>query len=164
MIIRPATVCGYAPRLRLDLTVNILTNHAYHNRQIKLFGGDQLRPNIHVEDMADLYVKVLALPGERIDGKTYNAGYENFSVKEISSIVRRVVGEEVETVQVPTQDQRSYHISSEKIRQELGFVPRYGIEDAVRSLLDAFEQGKVPDAMDRDEYYNIQTMQKASLT
>lgn len=124
LILRPATVCGYSPRLRLDLTVNILTNHAVSNRLIKVFGGQQMRPNIHIKDMAALYVQALEWPGEKIDGCIFNAGYENLRVAEIAKMVREVVGPEVQIVTTPTDDNRSYHISSEKIRRELGFVPQ----------------------------------------
>ena len=88
LILRPATVCGYSPRLRLDLTVNILTNHAVNNNRIKVFGGDQKRPNIHIEDVADLYVESLSYPKEKIAGQIFNAGYENHSVRQIADLVK----------------------------------------------------------------------------
>jgi nucleoside-diphosphate-sugar epimerase len=163
LILRPATVCGWAPRLRLDLTVNILTNHGFHNRRIKVFGGAQLRPNIHVDDMVDLYLLSLSLPGHRIDGQILNAGYENHSVEEIAGIVRSVLGPDVEIERTPTDDMRSYQISSERIRRELGFVPRRTIEDAARSLVDAFAAGRVPEPMDDSRYYNVRRMQEIEL-
>jgi len=163
LIIRPATVCGYSPRLRLDLTVNILTNHAINNKKITVFGGQQLRPNIHIEDMTDLYIQSLELPDELIDGKVFNAGYENHTVSEIARMVRDVIGEEVEIVTTPTDDNRSYHVSSEKIKEELGFIPKHTIEDAVRELKGAFEAGKLPNSMSDIRYYNIKTMQSINL-
>jgi nucleoside-diphosphate-sugar epimerase len=163
LVLRPATVCGYSPRLRLDLAVNILTNHAVNNKKITVFGGQQKRPNIHIEDMADLYVKTLAWPDEAIDGKIFNAGYENHKVLEIAEVVRDVVGEDVEVVTTPTDDHRSYHISSAKIKQELDFEPKHTIEDAVRDLLDAFQADKIPNAMTGIQYYNIKTMQALRL-
>lgn len=163
LILRPATVCGYAPRLRLDLTVNILTNHAVNNGVIRVFGGGQMRPNIHIDDMTDLYVESLRWPVEKIDGGVYNAGYQNFRVSEIADMVRNVVGMNVEVRTEPTEDNRSYHVSSEKIRRELGFVPKRSIEQAARDLLDAFTAGKVPDAMTADKYYNIKRMQNLQL-
>lgn len=162
LILRPATVCGYSTRLRLDLTVNILTNHAVTNRLIKVFGGDQMRPNIHIEDMTDLYLKSLQWPAESVDGRIFNAGYENFKVREIAQMVRNVVGD-VEITTLPTDDNRSYHISSEKIRRELGFRPRHSIEDAVRDLVAAFNSGKIPNSMTDLRYYNIKTMQAVHL-
>ena len=115
--LRPATVCGYAPRLRLDLTVNILTSHAVNNNRITVFGGEQLRPNLHVEDMTDLYLMLLDAPDEVVDRKVWNAGYQNLKVREIADMVRDKVGPEVEIAVTPTDDHRSYHVSSEKIRR-----------------------------------------------
>ncbi|OGW53585.1 MAG: UDP-glucose 4-epimerase [Nitrospirae bacterium RBG_13_43_8] len=163
LILRPATVCGYSPRLRLDLTVNILTNHAVNKGEITVFGGQQLRPNIHIEDASDLYVGGLEWPDEAIDGKIFNAGYENHRVIEIAEMVRGVVGREVKITTTPTNDNRSYHISSEKIQHELGFVPKHTIEDAVRDLVAAFRDGKIPDPMTDIRYYNIKTMQAVHL-
>jgi nucleoside-diphosphate-sugar epimerase len=162
--IRSATVCGYSPRLRLDLTVNILTTHAVHRGTITVFGGEQKRPNIHIEDITDLYVDLLSRPERQIAGKTWNAGYENHRVSEIAEMVRNVVGpERVKVVTSPTNDHRSYHISSEKIRRELGFVARRNLEGAIRDLTGAFHAGKIPNAMDDMRYYNVKTMQALNL-
>jgi nucleoside-diphosphate-sugar epimerase len=164
VILRPATVCGYSPRLRLDLAVNILTNHAVNNRKITVFGGEQRRPNVHIEDMTDLYVQSLLWEDEAIDGQIFNAGYENHRVSEIADIVRGVVGQDVEIVATPTNDNRSYHISSEKIRRQLGFSPRHTIQEAVSGLVNAFEAGKIPDSMTDSRYYNIKKMQEVKLS
>jgi nucleoside-diphosphate-sugar epimerase len=161
--LRPATVCGYSPRLRLDLSVNILTNHAINKGKITVFGGSQLRPNFHVRDCAELYVKLLSYPSEKIDGKVFNAGYQNLSINEIAELVRSVIGKNVEIVSTPTDDNRSYHISSERIKNELGFEPRYSIEDAVKDLKAAFESGKITDPMSNPLYYNIKRMQEVHL-
>ena len=162
--LRPATVCGYSPRLRLDLSVNILTNHAYTNGKIRVFGGSQYRPNIHIEDVTDLYVEMLKLPAEKIAGKTWNAGYENQSINEIAEIVQTNVGREgVEIAREPTNDLRSYRISSEKIKNDIGFVPEHSIADAVTDLVSAFNAGKIPASMTDPKYYNIKTMQAISL-
>ena len=159
--IRPATVCGYSPRLRLDLTVNILTNHAVNKGYITVFGGEQRRPNIHIEDITDLYVQLLTQSNEEIAGKIWNAGYQNHKVKEIAEIVRDVIGNNsVEIVVTPTDDHRSYHISSEKIKKELGFEPKHSIEDAVRNLKTAFNAGRIPNSLNDKRYYNIKMMQK----
>jgi len=164
LILRPATVCGYSPRLRLDLTVNILTNHAVNNNRIKVFGGDQKRPNIHIEDVADLYVQSLEYPKEKIAGEIFNAGYENHSVRQIADLVKENLGRQnIEIVVEPTNDNRSYHISSEKIKRVLGFQPKHSIGEAVRDLKNAFDQGKIPDPMTDMRYYNIKTMQKVNL-
>lgn len=159
LILRPATVCGYSPRLRLDLTVNILTNHAINNGVIKVFGGAQKRPNIHIEDMTDLYIKSLEWTSEKINGKIFNAGYHNQTVLEIANIVREVVGPNVRIETFPTNDNRSYHISSEKIKKELGFEAKRSIQDAVNDLTVAFKTGKVSNPMTDERYYNIKRMQ-----
>jgi nucleoside-diphosphate-sugar epimerase len=161
--LRPATVCGYAPRLRLDLTVNILTNHAINNGRITVFGGEQLRPNIHVDDMTDLYLLLLERPDEAVGGKTWNAGYHNLKVRAIADMVRDEVGEKVDIVVTPTDDHRSYHVSSEKIRRDLGFIAGRTVKDAIIDLKNAFAAGKVPNSMTDDRYYNIKRMQTLKL-
>lgn len=163
LTLRPATVCGYAPRLRLDLSVNILTNHAINNGVIRVFGGAQKRPNIHIGDVTDLYVKSLEWPADSIDGRVFNAGYDNHSIMGLAEIVRSVVGNQVEIRTEPTNDMRSYHISSEKIRRELGFVPQHRLEDAVSDLAAAFRAGLIPNPMTDVRYYNIKTMQSIRL-
>lgn len=163
LVLRPATVCGFSSRLRLDLTVNILTNHAVNNRLIRVFGGEQMRPNIHIEDMTDLYVNTLRLPADRIDGRVFNAGYQNHRVRDLAEVVRRVVGDHVEVRTEPTDDHRSYHVSSDRIRRELGFEPTRTIEMAVKDLLEAFNAGRIPNAMTDDRYYNIRRMQRLNL-
>jgi nucleoside-diphosphate-sugar epimerase len=163
LILRPATVCGYAPRLRLDVSVNILTNHAVNNRVIRVFGGKQVRPNIHIDDMTDLYVQTVSLPSEKIDGKIYNAGYYNQTIDEIAETVRDVVGEDVAIRVEPTNDHRSYRINSDLIRAELGFAAQRDVGTAVRGLCSAFERGLIPNSMDDPRYFNIKTMQLVGL-
>lgn len=168
LVLRPATVCGYSPRLRLDLSVNILTNHAINKGKIAVFGGEQKRPNIHIEDMTDLYVKTLEYSDEKINGEIFNAGFYNMRMKEIAEVVKRVVSSELgkkglEIVTTSTDDNRSYHISSEKIKRDLGFVARRSIEDAVKDLCDAFKKGKIPNPLEDKRYYNIKTMQAIGL-
>jgi nucleoside-diphosphate-sugar epimerase len=161
--IRPATVCGYSRRQRLDVVVNILSNLAYHNRKISVFGGKQLRPNIHISDMVDAYVALLDAPDEKIAGQIFNAGYENQSVEELAVLVRDVMGEDVQLIQTPTDDNRSYHISSARIRDVLGFVPRHSIRDAVVDMKRAFDNGLLPNSLTDERYFNIKRMQSAKL-
>ncbi len=169
VVIRPATICGYSPRLRLDLTVNILTNHAVSNRRITIFGGAQKRPNLHIEDMTDLYVELLALPAAMLAGRTFNAGYQNHTVADLGSMVRGVVVREIprlapiDIATSPSNDLRSYHISSEKIARELGWRPKRTVEDAVADLCRAFQAGNIPDAMTDIRYINVKTVQAAKL-
>jgi nucleoside-diphosphate-sugar epimerase len=161
--IRPATVCGYSPRQRLDVVVNILTNLGYNKGEISVFGGSQLRPNIHIDDMAEAYVALLAAPDKLVDGKVFNAGYENHSVLQLAEMVQRNVGEHVKLKVQPTNDLRSYHVSSKKIKEELGFEPAHSIEDAVVDLIHAFKAGKLPNSLEDPRYFNIKMMQKVSL-
>lgn len=167
--IRPATVCGYSPRMRMDLSVNILTNHAVNNNKITVFGGSQLRPNLHIKDMCNLYQMLVELPAEKIAGQTFNAGYQNLSIMDIALVVRKVVKEEfsekgdIEVVTTPTDDIRSYHINSEKIARVIGFRPQFTIEDAVRDLCKAFKAGLLPESMTDDAYFNVKRMKRLGI-
>ena len=161
--IRPATVCGYSPRQRLDVVVNILTNLAYHNREITVFGGEQLRPNIHIHDMVESYLALLNATQQQVAGKIYNVGYENQPVRVLAETVREVVGEDVQLITTPTDDNRSYHISSQKILADLGFAARHTIRDAVEDLLTAFQQGHLPNSLEDEAYFNIRRMQSLNL-
>lgn len=169
VVIRPATVCGYSPRQRFDLTVNILTNHGFNLNRITVFGGTQTRPNIHIADITDLYCLLLELPSEQIAGKIYNAGYQNRTIADIAGIVQNVMVCEfpqkakVKITTVPSNDPRSYRISSEKIKKELNYIPQRTIEDAVRDLIAAFQAGKLKDSMTNIHYYNIKTMKAINL-
>jgi nucleoside-diphosphate-sugar epimerase len=161
VVIRPATVCGYAPRLRLDLVVNILTIHALVNRRIKVFGGDQLRPNIPVRDMVRAYLTLLDARRNLVDGEAFNAGLENYTVKQLAEMVRDTLEDPGIAIEfMPTDDPRSYHINSDKIRRQLDFTPRYTIADAVRELGHAYRAGWMKDPMQNPAYYNIRTMQR----
>lgn len=164
LILRSATVCGYAPRLRLDLTVNMLTAQALCSRHISVFGGHQVRPHIHIDDITDVYVRALDWPSDKVDGAVYNVGCHNRRVTEIAESVRAVVGEDVQIETLPITDRRSYHISSSKIARELGFTPHRDVRDAVQDLVQAFHAGKMPDPMTDDRYYNIRRMQRLMLT
>jgi nucleoside-diphosphate-sugar epimerase len=166
VIFRPATVCGYAPRLRLDLSVNILTNHAFTNNKITVFGGSQLRPNLHVQDYADLCKLLLVAPTEKIANQIFNCGYQNMSIMEIAHMVKKVVEQEfpqkapIDIVTTRTDDNRSYHINSDKIKKTLGFAPKHTIEEAVRDLCRAFRDGKIPNSFSDDRFYNVRTLKK----
>jgi len=146
--IRPATLCGFAPRQRMDLSVNILTNHA----------------NLHIQDMVDLYKILLTVPNAKIAGQIFNAGFQNMSIMEIAQIAKRVVQEmfpekgEIPIVTTPTDDIRSYHVNSDKIQRVLGFKPKHSIEDAVRDLCTAFKAGKLPNSMDDTFYFNVRRL------
>jgi len=164
--IRSAAVCGYSPRQRLDLSVNSLTNLAVNEGTITVSGGRQTRPDIHIDDLCDLYAMLLDLPAELIAGETFNAGYRNASIAEIAEVVRKVVSsevpgrEQIDVVTLPSDDIGCCRISSEKIARKLGFKPKRGVEDAVRDLVRAFAQGLLPSSLEDPKYFNIRTLQE----
>ncbi len=164
--IRPATLCGYAPRTRLDLSVNILTNHAVNKNQITVFGGTQKRPNLHVQDMVDLYKLLLTVPNEKIAGQIFNAGVQNMSIMDIALTAKRIVQElfpekgEIPIITTPSDDLRSYHVNSDKIQRMLGFRPKRNVEDAIRDLCMAFKAGKLPNSMDDTFYFNVRRLKE----
>jgi nucleoside-diphosphate-sugar epimerase len=167
--IRPATVCGYSPRMRFDLTINILTNHAVNRGVITVFGGTQKRPNIHVDDVTELYVKLLEYPDKLIAGEIFNAGYENFTVAQLAGFVKTVVEQEfpekapIQITTTPSNDNRSYHVSSKKILEKLGWKPKRSIEDAVRGLCQAFKDGRFKDSMSDESFVNVKVIKKLGL-
>jgi nucleoside-diphosphate-sugar epimerase len=161
--IRPATVCGYSTRQRLDVVVNILTNLAFHKREISVFGGKQYRPNIHIKDMVAAYLLLIEAPKEKIAGEIFNVGFENQTVSELSETVKMVVGDDVKLITTPTNDNRSYHISSEKIKNKLGFVATHSIEEAASDLKNAFETGLLPNSFTDNKYFNIKVMNSIEL-
>lgn len=169
VVVRPATVCGYSPRMRFDLTVNILTNHAVNKGKITVFGGEQYRPNIHVDDIAELYVQLLDLPAEQIAGETFNAGYQDYKVSQLAEMVRKVVEEEIperapiEIQTTASDDKRSYRVTSKKIAEKIGYTPKRSVEDAVRDLCKAFKAGKLPDSLDDDRYINVRYLKKGGI-
>ena len=166
VVLRPATLCGYAPRQRLDLSVNILTNHAYNNGKIKVFGGSQKRPNLHIQDMVDVYSMLLKVEDSLIQGETFNVSGKNLSIAEIANDVAKIVAEfkdlkgpiDIETL--PSNDPRSYHVNAEKIKSVLGFSPKRSVDDAVRDLCEAFKSGKLPNSMTDTKYFNVQKMKE----
>ncbi len=161
VIVRPSTVCGYATRLRLDLTVNILTIHALVNHKIKIFGGKQLRPNLNIKDMVRAYHVFLEAPAAKVDREAFNVGFENRSVEDIAKLVRETLGDKtIELEYTPSDDNRSYHVNSDKVRRVLGFETKFTIEDAIRSIADAHRAGKIPDPFKNTMFSNIKRMQE----
>jgi len=163
VILRPATVCGYSKRQRLDLVVNILSNLAYHKRKIPVFGGSQLRPNIHIMDMVRAYEMFLTADPKIINGNIYNVGFENKTVDKLAETVKKVMGDDIKIIHVETNDNRSYHISSKKIKDELQFKTKFSIENSVRDLKIAFKEKKLINCLENINYFNIKKMQKIKL-
>jgi nucleoside-diphosphate-sugar epimerase len=161
VIVRPATVCGYAPRLRLDLSVNILTINALVNHKIKIFGGKQLRPNLHIKDMVRAYFAFLDAPAQKVDREAFNVGFQNRSIEDIAKMVLNVLNDpSIELEYTPSNDNRSYHVNSEKIKRVLGFETQYTIEDAIRDIADAYKKGWIKDPFSNTMYSNIKRMQE----
>ncbi len=164
VIFRPATVCGYAPRLRLDLSVNILTNHAVNKNKIMVFGGKQLRPNLHIKDYCDLVKLLLLAPGEKIKNQIFNVGYQNMCIEDIANLVKKVVEKkypdkkEIKIETLPSNDNRSYHINSDKIFKLLGYRAKRSLEEAVGDLCESFKKGLIERSFDDDWYYNVRTL------
>ena len=157
-VVRPATLCGYAPRQRLDLSVNILTNHAVNERLIRVFGGNQYRPNLHIDDMCDAYLYLLGQPSDLINGEIFNIGAENMTIKEISELVADEIGQPLEIRVENTPDSRSYRVSSEYIKEKIGFMPKLGVREAVQDLKNAFDQGLLYNSLTDSKYFNLKRM------
>ncbi len=161
--IRPATVCGYGSRQRLDVVVNILSNLAFHNRKITVFGGNQLRPNIHITDMVNVYLKLIKAPKEKINYEIFNVGGKNQTVMQLARDVKSVMGKDVKIVKMKTNDKRSYHISSNKISRVLKFKTRYTVKNAARDLKLAFQKKFFTNPLNNKKFFNIKTMQAIKL-
>lgn len=152
-IVRPATVCGVSPRMRLDVSVNMLTMQALTNNRVTVFGGEQVRPNIHIDDITDLYIYMLDHP--EIMG-IYNAGFENISIREIAERVVRVIPAEI--VITPSNDPRSYRVNSDKLLAT-GFRPKKTVDDAIGEIVAAFQRGTLKN---EDRWHNLRWMQKSA--
>lgn len=169
VIFRPATVCGYAPRQRLDLSVNILTNHAVNKGAITVFGGSQMRPNLHVTDYCRAVELLLVASDSAVAGQTFNVGRENLTIGQISQLVKGVVEQhfpELAPIAInftESDDPRSYHINSDRIKKLLGFTPAYSVADAVTDLCSAFRQGLLPSSLDDDRYFNVRRLMRLTV-
>jgi nucleoside-diphosphate-sugar epimerase len=170
VVIRPATLCGYAPRQRLDLSVNILTNHGFNNGKIKVFGGSQLRPNLHIKDMVEAYRVLLAAEDDIIQGEIFNCGFQNMSIANIAELVAQIVPKfkpdfgELPIETLPSDDIRSYHVNSDKIKRVLGFSPTHSVADAIEDLCRAFTSELLPDSFERTRYYNVRRMMELGVS
>ena len=164
VFVRPATICGYAPRLRLDLSVNILTINALVNKKIKIFGGEQMRPALNMKDMVRFYELMLEVPGEKIHKQAFNVAYQNIKIRELAELVKKVIGDEsIEFEVTPTQDRRSYHVNADKMKKVLGFKCKFDLQEAIRTLIDAYNEGLIVDGLNNPLYYNLNQMKKISL-
>lgn len=150
-IVRPATVCGYSPRMRLDVSVNMLTMQALTNGVVTVFGGDQTRPNIHIDDITDLYIFMVDHP--EVTG-VYNAGFENLSIMEIAQMVADKLSTKVTVT--PSNDPRSYRVNSDKLLA-VGFRPKKTVGDAITEIIAKYQRGELKN---EDRFHNLKWMQK----
>jgi|TARA_B110000858_G_scaffold179272_1_gene215822 nucleoside-diphosphate-sugar epimerase len=163
IILRPSTVNGFSPRQRLDVVVNIMTNLAYHKNKITVFGGEQLRPNIYMEDMIRAYLCVLEAPLHLVSGEAFNVGEENLTVNEIALSVKKELKKDVIIEKSHSDDNRSYHVSSSKIKKHLNFDLKHNINDGIRSLLNAFEAKILLNTISDEKFYNLKVLAKTDL-
>jgi nucleoside-diphosphate-sugar epimerase len=169
VIFRPATVCGYSPRQRLDLSVNILTNLAINTNKITVFGGDQRRPNIHIQDYIDVVKLLITAPSDRVQSQIFNVGNENLTISSIAEIVKKVVHlnfpekEEIQVTYSKSDDNRSYHINSDKIYEVLGFRAEKTVQYAVQELCDAFKNDLLPNSLTDSKYFNVRTLRELAI-
>ena len=150
--IRPATVCGYSPRMRLDVSVNLLTMQALKNKKINVFGGNQTRPNINIHDMVRVYQHFLK--NDEIESGFFNAGFENISILDIAKKVQKKIPSEI--IITSSNDPRSYRQNSDKLLAT-GFKQKFNIEDAIEEIIQKFNSGTLTD---EDIYYNLRVMKK----
>jgi nucleoside-diphosphate-sugar epimerase len=144
--VRSATVCGYSPRLRLDLTINLLTDQALTDHRIRVFGGAQMRPNVHILDLTAFYRMLLTAPADKISARAFNVSRENASVMALAEMIRDELDSSLPIDTVPSDDPRSYHLSADRARRELGFEPQHDLVTAVRELREAYRSGRVSDS------------------
>ena len=167
VIFRPATVCGYSPRMRLDLSVNILTNFAYNKKFIKVFGGKQLRPNLHILDYCDAVLKLIKSPTKKIQNQIFNIGHQNMSINKIASLVKKTVEkkmrQKIRIIRTKSNDLRSYHINSDKIYKLLGFKPKRNIEQAVVEVYNALKSKKIINSFSNLNYFNVEKLKKLKI-
>jgi len=164
VIFRPATVCGYSPRQRFDLSVNILTNHAINNNIIKVFGGTQLRPNLHIKDYCRVIKLLIKAPTNKIANQVFNVGNENASITQLAQIVKKIVKKEfrlkkeIKIIFEKSDDKRSYHINSDKIFKILKFKPLYTVEDAIIEICQGFKKKLFVDSLHNVNYFNVKKL------
>ena len=164
-IIRPATVCGLSPAMRFDVSVNILTNFACNKNYIKVFGGNQIRPNIHMDDMIRLYIKLISMKDfSNVNGKIFNAGFENLSIDKIAkktkNIIEKIFNKKIKIIKEQSDDQRSYRVNSDKIKKVIGFYPKKNVSNAIKEMALEFKSKKLQDSFTNINYFKIKKLKK----
>ena len=168
VIVRPGTVNGYAPRLRLDLLINNFTIRALINKKISFFGGWQMRPHININDIVRVYNLLIELPDELIQGEVFNVGFQNTRIEDTAILITKVlennrISENIKIEKLDVFDERSYRLNSEKIKKELGFVPKFTIEDSILSIVEVYKRGLIKDGLNNPLYHNVKLMQSINL-
>ena len=164
-IIRPSTVCGLSPAMRFDVTVNILTNFACNKDYVKVFGGNQTRPNIHIDDMIRLYIKLISMKNfSKVNGKIFNAGFENLSInaiaKKVKKIVEKIFNKKIKIIREKSDDKRSYRVNSDKIKKTIGFYPKKDVSSAIKEMALEFKLKKLQDSFTNINYFKIKKLKK----
>lgn len=150
-VIRPATVCGYSKRMRLDVAVNLLTMQALKNGKMTVLGGNQFRPNVHIQDVTDLYLFLIEKP--ELAG-VYNCGFENMTIHNIAKVIQKYVRAEI--IVKESNDPRSYRLDSTKLLSS-GFVPKFTVEDAINEIVEKYNQKEF---LDEEAFYNVNWMRR----
>lgn len=164
VFVRPATLCGYAPRLRLDLSLNILTINALINKKIKIFGGEQMRPALNIKDMVRFYELMLDVDGEKIHRQAFNVASQNITIHDLATLVKEALDDGTIAFETtPSNDNRSYHVNTDKMKTMLGFECKYDLKEAVHSIHDAFHKGLIIDGLNNSYYHNVKRMKEIDL-
>lgn len=163
VIVRPSTLCGYSPRMRLDLAVNALSISALVNKKITVFGGQQMRPTLNVLDMVRFYETVINAPKDKVDRQAFNVTFGNKTIIELAYMVQEVMGNVDIEFQASDDDKRSYHVNADKMKKVLDFECKYTLKDGVRSIIEAYDSGLIPNAMKDNTYYNARRILEISL-
>ena len=162
---RPATLAGYAPRLRLDLSVNILTIHALVNKVIKVFGGDQMRPVLNIKDMVRFYNIILESPKDKINKEAFNIANQNITIRDLAYLIKDTLNDpKIKFEVTPNDDNRSYHVNTDKVRRVLNFEYKHDLRDAILSIRDAYQKGIINDGLNNPIYHNIKRMKQLKIS
>jgi len=167
--VRPATLCGFSPRLRLDLSVNILTHHAIKNKVIKVFGGSQMRPNLHIKDMCNFYEFLINFEDKITGGQTFNISEENISIEQIAIKIQSLLKDKenlnIEIEKSPSNDdKRSYYLNSDKAKKILGFKLKHSVNDAIIELADKLKDSNFEDSFENNIYYNVKRLKELKIS
>jgi nucleoside-diphosphate-sugar epimerase len=166
--VRPATLCGFSPRLRLDLSVNILTHHATKNKLIRVFGGSQMRPNLHIKDMCNFYEFLLEKDQNLVGNKTFNVSDQNISIEDIALKIQEIFKTKkninIEIEKTPSNDdKRSYYLNSDRVKK-LGFELKHSVDEAIIELSEILNKSNYYDSFENNLYYNVKRLKELKIS